>query len=85
MFECSCLNLNYSVILTSANRESDYKQVEIGIKHKALQNKIQLFSGENGMSRAASCKLFIRGNKLRTDYCRIHRFIATALLRVITK
>ena len=40
MIGCSCLNFNSSVILTSANRSSDYKQVEIGVKHKAPQKKI---------------------------------------------
>ena len=36
--------------------------MEIGVKHKALQKKIQWYSGENGLRRAVSCKLLIRGN-----------------------
>ena len=68
MFECSCLNLSFSVILTSANRSFDYKQVEIGVKHKAPQKKIQWYSRENGLRRAVSCKLLIRGNNVTENY-----------------
>ena len=64
MIGCSCLNFNSSIILTSANRSSDYKQVEIGVKHKAPQKKIQWHSEENGLCGAVNCKLLIRSNNV---------------------
>ena len=65
MIGCSCLNFNSSVILTSANRSSDYKQVEIGVKHKAPQKKIQWpIQEKNCLCGAVNCKLLIRSNNV---------------------